>query len=61
MHLLNCLYKQIVILLSEIIRGCILFAVYNNRGGLSVRADEYRPLPTEMNDMPPSPPNYSEM
>ena len=29
--------------------------------GLSVRADDYQPLPTEMNEMQPAPPNYSEM
>ena len=55
------LCQQIFVLLVEVIRACILCMQAQIPVGLSVRADAYRPVPTEMDEMPAPPPNYSEM
>ena len=49
------------VLLIETIQACVLCLRAQIPAGLSVTADAYRPVPTEMDEMPAPPPNYSEM
>lgn len=54
------LYQQLIVLVFEIVRTSILCCSHNS-APLSVRADGYQPVPTEMNEIPVSPPIYSEV
>ena len=59
-YIILCMYQQIFILIIESTRACILCSI-NNVVTLSVQANDYQRVPTEMNEIPPAPPNYSEM
>ena len=56
-----CTCQQMFVLLIETIQACVLCLRAQIPAGLSVTADAYRPVPTEMDEMPAPPPNYSEM
>ena len=62
------LHVQILVLIAESVRAFLVVQPVYNTVPLSVRADEYQPLPTadesEMNQIPPSAPpvaNYCQM